>query len=50
MEDVDDGKESVNPVVASTYPREIQLPGNRHDNDKRDITEISVLPTEDEIR
>ena len=50
MENVDDGKEIVNPVVASTYPRDIQLPGNRHDNDKRDITEINILPTEDEIR
>lgn len=36
--------------VISTYPRDIQLPGDRHDNDKRDITEISILPTEDEIR
>jgi hypothetical protein len=50
MENVDDGKERANPVVASTYPRDIQLPGNRHDNDKRDITEIKILPTEDEIR
>ena len=50
MEDVDDGKESANLVVASTYPRDIQLSGNRHDKDKRDITEISVLPTKDEIR
>ncbi|MCJ1464386.1 hypothetical protein MMC07_002999 [Pseudocyphellaria aurata] len=36
--------------VTSTYPRDIQLPGDRHDNDRRDITEISILPTEDEIR
>lgn len=36
--------------VISTYPRDIQLPGDRHDNDRRDITEISILPTEDEIR
>jgi CCCH-type zinc finger len=50
MENVDDGKEIANLVVASTYPRDIQLPGNRHDNDKRDITEINILPTEDEIR
>ena len=28
------------PVVTSTYPRDIQLPGNRHDNDKKDITQI----------
>jgi hypothetical protein len=35
---VDDGKDGANLVVASTYPRDIQLPDNRHDNDKRDIT------------
>ena len=37
-EDVDDGKGGANLVVASTYPRDIQLPDNRHDNDKRNIT------------
>lgn len=37
-------------VVTSTYPRDIQIPSDRHDNDKRDITEISILPTEGEIR
>jgi hypothetical protein len=37
-------------VVISTYPREIALPGDRHDNDKMDITKIKILPTEDEIR
>lgn len=37
-------------LVTSTYPRDIQLPGDRHDNDRRDITGISILPTEDEIR
>jgi hypothetical protein len=37
-EDVNDGKDGANFVVASTYPRDIQLPNNRHDNDKRDIT------------
>jgi hypothetical protein len=37
-------------VVASTYPRDIALPGDRHDNDKLDITKIKILPTEDEIR
>jgi len=31
-------KDGANLVVASTYPRDIQLPDNRHDNDKRDIT------------
>ena len=37
-------------VIASTYPRDIVIPQGRHDNDKADITEISILPTEDEIR
>jgi len=37
-------------VVTSTYPREIILPRDRHDNDKLDIAEIKLLPTEDEIR
>jgi hypothetical protein len=37
-------------VVTSTYPREIALPGDRHDNDKMDITKIKILPTEDEIQ
>ena len=37
-------------AVTSTYPRDIRLPGDRHDNDSRDITEISILPTEDEIK
>jgi hypothetical protein len=37
-------------VVTSTYPREIALPGGRHDNDKMDITKIKIIPTEDEIR
>ena len=50
MENLDDGKEIAKPMVASTYPRDIQLPGTRHDNDKIDITEIKILPTEDEIR
>jgi hypothetical protein len=38
IEDVDDGKGGANLVVASTYPRDIQLPDNRHDNDKRGST------------
>ncbi|KAF1984925.1 NFX1-type zinc finger-containing protein 1 [Aulographum hederae CBS 113979] len=33
----------------STYPRDIVVPGNRHDNDKADITEISIFPTRGEI-
>lgn len=37
-------------VVTSTYPRDIIMPSNRHDNDKLDMTEIEIVPTEDEIR
>jgi hypothetical protein len=36
--------------VQSTYPRTIIIPNNRHDNDRLDITEIVILPTENEIR
>lgn len=37
-------------VVASTYPRDIVTPQDRHDNDKADITKMRILPTEGEIR
>ena len=37
-------------AVTSTYPREIVVPGNRHDNDHMDIAKIKILPTYDEIR
>ena len=37
-------------VVTSTYPRDLVVPGGRHDNDKMDIAKIQILPTEDEIR
>ena len=37
-------------VVTSTYPRDIVVPQDRHDNDKADIAKINILPTEDEIR
>jgi len=37
-------------VVSSTYPREIIIPRERHDNDRADITKVEILPTEDEIR
>ncbi|MCJ1429305.1 hypothetical protein MMC29_007218 [Sticta canariensis] len=37
-------------VMTSTYPRDIQLLGDRHDNDRRDITEISIVPTIGELR
>ena len=37
-------------VVTSTYPRDLVIPQDRHDNDKADITQMKILPTEDEIR
>lgn len=37
-------------VVTSTYPRDIIVPQDRHDNDKADITDIQILPTEGELR
>ncbi|KAL2074449.1 hypothetical protein VTL71DRAFT_8227 [Oculimacula yallundae] len=37
-------------VVMSTYPRAIEIPQGRHDNDKADISEIKIIPTEEEIR
>lgn len=36
-------------VVRLTYPRDIVKPGGRHDNDKADITNISIFPTRAEI-
>lgn len=44
----EDSLESSHEMIL-TYPRDIQLPGGRHDNDKRDINEISIFPTEGEI-
>lgn len=38
------------PMVTSTYPRDIVMPQDRHDNDKMDFTKIQILPTEDEVR
>jgi hypothetical protein len=37
-------------TATSTYPRDIIIPGDRHNNDNTDITKIKILPTEDEIR
>lgn len=36
-------------ALRSTYPRNIVMPGERHDNDKVDITQINVFPTRAEI-
>jgi hypothetical protein len=36
-------------IPRSAYPRDIDIPGQRHDNDKIDITKISIFPTQEEI-
>ena len=37
-------------IPTSTFPRDIVMPGGRHDNDNKDITKIKIFPTENEIR
>ena len=36
-------------LLYSSYPRDVVIPGDRHDNDKADITRISIFPTQAEI-
>ena len=51
--DADDGEGNgikLPPVLVSTFPQDVQLPGDRHDKDKRDITQIDIVPTEGEVR
>lgn len=36
-------------MSAASYPRNIVVPDNRHDNDKKDISDIVIFPTRDEI-
>lgn len=36
-------------LAGASYPRDLVLPSDRHDNDKLDMTEIVVFPTRDEI-
>jgi hypothetical protein len=35
--------------IASTFPKDMEIPGGRHDNDFADINKIAILPTHDEI-
>lgn len=37
------------PAPSSSYPRNMVVPSDRHDNDKLDITDIVIFPTRDEI-
>ncbi|KAG9196796.1 hypothetical protein G6514_004320 [Epicoccum nigrum] len=48
-EDFDDDQPTNLPRVASSYPRDLVIPNDRHDNDKKDITDIVIFPTRDEI-
>ncbi|KAF2995894.1 hypothetical protein E8E13_004750 [Curvularia kusanoi] len=36
-------------TLTSSYPRNLVVPSCRHDNDKLDITEITIFPTREEI-
>ena len=36
-------------LLHSSYPRDVVIPGDHHDNDKADITKISIFPTRAEI-
>jgi hypothetical protein len=36
-------------TTAGSYPRDLIVPNNRHDNDKLDIAEITIFPTREEI-
>jgi hypothetical protein len=35
--------------AAASYPRDVIIPQDRHDNDKKDIADIVIFPTRDEI-
>jgi hypothetical protein len=48
-EDSDDDHPTNLPRVTSSYPRDPVVPNNRRDNDKKDITNIVIFPTRDEI-
>ncbi|KAK6860594.1 hypothetical protein PG995_004230 [Apiospora arundinis] len=39
----------VGDTTPSVYPRELKLPGTRHDNDHLNIAHVSILPTVDEL-
>ncbi|KAK7987144.1 hypothetical protein PG988_002132 [Apiospora saccharicola] len=45
------GRSSTNAAAnaPSVYPRELKLPGTRHDNDHLNIADISILPTAGEL-
>ncbi|WXC40389.1 hypothetical protein QX201_000227 [Fusarium graminearum] len=36
-------------AIASTFPKDLEIPGGRHDNDFADISKIAILPTYEEV-
>lgn len=48
-EDSDDDQSTNLPRAASSYPRDMVIPNDRHDNDKKDISDIVIFPTRNEI-
>ncbi|PVI08317.1 NFX1-type zinc finger-containing protein 1 [Periconia macrospinosa] len=44
-----DESADVGTVTKSTYPRNLVMPRDRHDNDKPDIVDIKIFPTSEEI-
>jgi hypothetical protein len=48
-EDSDDDQPAILQGVATSYPRDLVVPNDRHDNDKKDITDIIIFPARDEI-
>ncbi|KAM0359449.1 hypothetical protein ACHAP4_004361 [Fusarium culmorum] len=36
-------------AIASTFPRDLEIPRGRHDNDFADISKIAILPTYEEV-
>ncbi|KAJ4354192.1 uncharacterized protein N0V89_005926 [Didymosphaeria variabile] len=46
----DDVQELLQPCAApSSYPRSIQIPQDRYDNDKADVSQMEIFPTREEI-
>ncbi|KAF2856036.1 hypothetical protein T440DRAFT_96542 [Plenodomus tracheiphilus IPT5] len=46
---VDSDSDASDDGIVSFYPRDLVIPSGRHDNDKKNIADITVFPTRDEI-
>ena len=44
-----DREEAPRAFAASVYPRDLAVPANRHDNDKFDISDVTIFPTQGEL-